>query len=90
VSGPRATKGSTAVRLLPDNEWTTEKIRTMERSQRIALGVSAGVAGGVSGAVAALAGATDLPPVAAGLVAALLAASLGVIAILVTRRVMGE
>jgi hypothetical protein len=90
VTRTRATKGPTAVRLLPDNELITEKIRTMGRSQRIALGVSAGVAGGVGGAVAAFAGATDLPPVAAGLVAALLGASLGVIAILMTRRVTGE
>jgi hypothetical protein len=61
----------------------------MERSDRIAVGLSAGVAGAVSGAVAALAAATDLSPVPAGLVTALLAVSLGAIALQVTRRVTG-
>jgi hypothetical protein len=61
-----------------------------EKSEKIALSVSAGVGGGVTGAVAAFAATTDLSPVLTGLLAGSRSALLGTIALLITLRVVGK
>jgi hypothetical protein len=59
----------------------------MKRSHQIAVGVSAGVAGAVGSGVAV---ATDLSPGPTALLAGVLSALLGAVALMVTLRLVGE